>query len=417
MATWEARARRASVARQQSRVDLIDSLPELLTRIADNAEVSSLEGGAPAPVSISRRHANERLEQGYCLADVVEEYSQLRASIFEHVASSDVKLTPRELAAVNVAIDAALRETAQRYVETHHRMLRALDRISGQPTAKRTVDEVLNDILAALKDATAAEVDSIAILLIGEDKRLHARATIGLEDELRSRFSVALGEGFTGTVAQRGKPLLLRDAAHDPIVVSPVLRARGTKGLYGVPLVDEGRVIGVAHIGSCAASEFSDEDMMLFRAMANRATGVIVRAQLVESLERTARFREEFIAVLGHDLRSPLNAVLGTAQAMLIHEADMSDGSRAAWQRVARSSTRMAHLISDLLDLTRTRLGGGFTLNPSHFVLNDVVNEVVDEAAPVAGHRKILVDGDVSVAGCWDRARVAQALTQVSPFS
>jgi GAF domain-containing protein len=95
-------------------------------------------------------------------------------------------------------------------------------------------------------------------------------------------------EGFAGHVAAEGTPVFLPHASTDPIVKSPVIRARGVRALYGVPLMRDGKAIGVAHIGSLTANEFSDEDKLLFRTMASRATSVIVR-QILDDLRRTER--------------------------------------------------------------------------------------------------------------------------------
>lgn len=407
IARWERRARRAPVARGQSTSALVDSLPELLDRIAEGPD-----GPASAPASVSRRHAAERVEQGYALGEVVEEYTSLRACIFEHLEELGLDIAARDSRHVNHAVDAALHETTQRFVEVHERMLYALDRISAQPVARQSIDDVLSEILRALKETPGAAIDSVSLFLLEEDGRLHLRATIGLEDDLRGRFSVAMGEGFVGTVAATRRPLLLRAAFSDAMLVSPAVRARGTRALYGVPLVDDGRVIGVAHVGSCLASEFAEEDLILFRAMTNRAATIIVRAQFVETLERTAHFREQFLGVLAHDLRNPLGAILGTGRLLLENELSPAE-VLASHQRIVRSATRMEALIRDILDFTRARLGAGFPLAHSRFALRDLAREVADELASRAGARDLQVEDGEDVSGSWDRERIAQVLSNL----
>lgn len=413
LARWEARARTASVARDQARATLIDSLPELLERIGENADAFVDGTAAAAPASVSERHANERLEQGYALGDVVEEYVQLRACIFERLEETGLTIAPHESRHLNLAIDRALRETTRRYVAANERMLRALDRISSEPTARRSLEGVLTDILATLKDSAGAEIDSVAILLLGDDGRLHMRATIGLEEELEDDHSLAVGEGFAGRIAQSAEPLLSKNAAEDPRVVSPAIRRRGTRALYGVPMLDEGEVIGVAHIGSTQATELSDGDMMLFRAMVNRAATVIVRAQFVDALQRTAHFREQFIGVLGHDLRSPLHNIVMSTELLLSSPEAAPDRVRTLHERILRSAHRMERLIAEILDFARARLGGTFGVKATELSLDDVVRDVVDEVRPRAGRRTIVVDGATGITGAWDRERLAQVLANL----
>jgi len=126
-----------------------------------------------------------------------------------------------------------------------------------------------------------------AVVLLRERDLLRVRAAVGLEHELDSAFSMTIPEGFAGHVAAARQPVLFRDAANDPRVMSPAIRAKGVRALYGVPLMRGDKVIGVAHIGSLTASEFSEEDKLLFRSMASRATSVVVKAQLLADLRRT----------------------------------------------------------------------------------------------------------------------------------
>ena len=113
-------------------------------------------------------------------------------------------------------------------------------------------------------------------------------------------------EGFAGHVAAEGQPVFLRDAASNPLVKSQAIRDKGVRALYGVPLVRDGKTIGVAHIGSVTAAEFSEEDKLLFRTMASRATSVIVQAQLVADLRRTEN-AQRFLADASKELAQSLD--------------------------------------------------------------------------------------------------------------
>src|SRR5207244_679879 len=68
-----------------------------------------------------------------------------------------------------------------------------------------------------------------------------------------------------------------------PAIQSPLLRAAGLSTLYGVPLFEDGEVIGVAHMGSKSANAFSTQDKRLFAAMTARATSAIRQHMLHEA--------------------------------------------------------------------------------------------------------------------------------------
>jgi signal transduction histidine kinase len=112
------------------------------------------------------------------------------------------------------------------------------------------------------------------------------RASVGLEEEVSSGYSLGLGEGFAGHVARERRPVLLKDASSSPMVASEVLRARGLRVLYGVPLSFGGQLLGVAHIGSTVADEFPEFEMRLFAAAAQRASFALAKQMYRESAAR-----------------------------------------------------------------------------------------------------------------------------------
>jgi PAS domain S-box-containing protein len=190
-----------------------------------------------------------------------------------------------ELNVLHQAIDKAVTASIERYTKARDRTLQALDRIANAALESRTLDGFLHRLLSVLVETTAA-VDT-ATILIRDGDRLHVRASIGLEEEVRQKVTQRIGEGFAGTIAATRQPLELRDAAADPIIQRAALRTAGIRAIYGVPLVDDD-VIAVAHMGSRTAHEFSKQDKQLFLAMANRATAAIFQHMLREQAERTA---------------------------------------------------------------------------------------------------------------------------------
>jgi signal transduction histidine kinase/CheY-like chemotaxis protein len=94
-----------------------------------------------------------------------------------------------------------------------------------------------------------------------------------------SDYPVPIGQGFSGRVAATGRPWLLTGDSITATVRSPWLRARGLRALYGAPLVHDGEVIGVALIGSAKNDSFSQAELRVFQAMAQRASWAVSRSQ------------------------------------------------------------------------------------------------------------------------------------------
>jgi signal transduction histidine kinase len=133
------------------------------------------------------------------------------------------------------------------------------------------------------------------------------------------------------------------------------------------------------------------------------------RRRAEEAREEAARFREQFIGVVSHDLRNPLSAILLSANTLL-HSGALDERQGRAVARIARSAAGMERMISDLLDFTRVRLGGGFPLQAGPTHLDRLCAEVLEElevAHPARELRHRLLGGR---AGAWDRHRLAQVV-------
>ena len=125
-----------------------------------------------------------------------------------------------------------------------------------------------------------------------------------------------------------------------------------------------------------------------------------------------ARLREQFIAVLGHDLRNPLSAIDGGTR-LLQHTVE-GDRPRKVLQMIRGSAARMSGLIDNILDFARGRLGGGIDVScDSEHALAPVVHQVVDELR--ASHPTRTIDADIALSrsiGC-DPGRIAQLLSNL----
>ena len=123
------------------------------------------------------------------------------------------------------------------------------------------------------------------------------------------------------------------------------------------------------------------------------------------------RINEMFMAVLSHDLRTPLQSIV--AAATVLKRQPPPDKAALMVDRVLRSSQRMGHMIEDLLDVTRIRQAGGLALQlgPAH--MQTVVQRTLDEAATSHPERGIesILEGDL--AGTWDTERLCQVVTNL----
>lgn len=143
--------------------------------------------------------------------------------------------------------------------------------------------------------------------------------------------------------------------------------------------------------------------------LALEADAARARAEKGErELHAVGEFREMFIAMLGHDLRNPLGSINMSAS-LLLRPGRLGEHDAEMAARIIRSSQRMSRMITQLLDLTRARLGGGLPIDRAPADLGEVCRNAVEEfEAPI----QLEVEGDLT--GSWDQDRLAEVLSNLA---
>ena len=313
LADWQRAVRQLPAARELAQPALIDHVPSLLHRIADMVDQIAAGDTPDLPNEEAAKHAFVRLEEGFDLAEVVLEYAVLRDCLLRRWAEQD--LAPDERGSVLVlsrAIDHAVVAAVDRFTHARERTLQALDRISTAGLESRSLDELLQKLLHALVELTAA-VDT-AVILLREGDVLRVRAAVGIDNARAREFVVPVGQGFAGGIAAERRPRLAQDGECEIDGISNALRAAGIRVLYGVPILHDGEAVGVAHIGSRSAIDFSDQDKRLLVAMVHRASTALTQHMLRDSLEQRAR-QQAAVTELG------MRALAATEPQAFMHDA------------------------------------------------------------------------------------------------
>lgn len=189
--------------------------------------------------------------------------------------------------------------------------------------------------------------------------------------------------------------------------------ARAESGFTVEQMVSEYRALraSVTRLWIDATGELTREDLddlIRFNEAIDQA--------LAESTSRFAldleRSKEMFLAMLGHDLRNPLGAIIGSAHIM-VNSKDLPDIAVKRAFLILNSSQRMNALVDDLLDFTRSRLGGGIPIVRADIDLAKVCRQTVEEIAALHPQRVVNFEATGEVQGQWDRARMSQAFSNV----
>ena len=309
-------------------------------------------------------------------------------------------------------------EEARLDAENLTKRLDSLQRLTDAALARYSVGEVIAESLNRVREVL--NVDTVAILLLekGGDE-LVAWAAQGLEEEVEQGVRIPVGKGFAGRVVAENKPRIVRDVDHAD-VYNPLIKKKGIKSLLGVPLMIEGRPIGVLHVGKLQTTDFTHENVRLLELAADRIALAIENARLHEEqtaalaeAEAASKAKDEFLTILSHELRTPLTPIIGWLHMMqngILKEADIAK-VLAVMNRNAYSLKR---LINDLLDMSAI-LSGKMQIEETDVSVASVLEESVDTMSPYASDSKVQLQfnsADVSAAQAivvGDRSRLNQA--------
>ncbi len=162
--------------------------------------------------------------------------------------------------------------------------LRDIQSITDAALSALDPEAMLHTLAGRVKDALQA--DTAAVLLLDHRSgQLVATAASGLEEEVRQGVRIPLGRGFAGRIAAERRPVIIDEVDHTK-VVNPVLLDKGIRSLMGAPLLVDGAVIGVLHVGTLTPRVFTSQDTDLLQLAADRAA-LAVQA-LSNQVERAA---------------------------------------------------------------------------------------------------------------------------------
>ena len=144
----------------------------------------------------------------------------------------------------------------------------------------------------------------------------------------------------------------------------------------------------------------------------NEAIDQALSESVVRFTHDIAKAKEMFLAILGHDLRTPLGAI-STSAAFMLETGDLEEPHRTLAGRIAGSADRTVTMVGDLLDFTRSHLGDGIPVTRAEASLGRIVHELVDEIGAAHPGREIRVEARGETQGQWDAARLGQALANL----
>jgi PAS domain S-box-containing protein len=328
----------------------------------------------------------------------------------------------RLLGFVKVTRDVTERRRAERNVEFLGRVTQELVS-SREPQA--AMDRLTRSMVPYVADlcrvdlvgANGGRVELVATAHVDAAKDALLR-------EAGQRFAVLSGKSSSAVEQLRcGEPVFFpevgerelrfvgRSAAHIDF-----LRSIGLRSLIAVPLQSRGAAYGAVTVGMTERGHrFDDVDLELIIELARRAELAIDNARLFNEMQRAVRVREDVLAVVSHDLRSPLSAIslAGSAATRLLERGGDVAAVGRNLSTIQRTVERADVLLRDLLDMASIR-AGRLAIHKSEQEVQTLFAEAI-EAHEMAAREKgitLVMCGLPARVEC-DRNRVLQVLSNV----
>jgi signal transduction histidine kinase len=183
-----------------------------------------------------------------------------------------------------------------------------------------------------------------------------------------------------------------------------------------VPVAVRGELIGILHLATAMPRRLDTDDAALAKEIAQNLGAAIDRAQVYRRLECAIRDRDDLLAVVSHDLKTPIQSIVFAAE--LLSPARAAGERRSAWRQVdviKRAAHHMHRLVFDLLDASAIE-AGRLTVEPKPEDLHPILDEVKHAFEPQARARSISLETahteDLPLVRC-DRGRIIQVISNL----
>jgi signal transduction histidine kinase len=163
----------------------------------------------------------------------------------------------------------------------------------------RDAEEQLYGILQTLMGLFKADS---AELLLREGNELAVFMSPGVEEDASNRFTLNVGQGYAGKIAETKAYLYVRDAQTDPVVISPYIKNAGIRSMLGVPIVYGGEAIGVLHLDWLRTHLFSELELQLLKVAAERCASAIAVARMGELNEELNKQSDIYLDIIERDI-------------------------------------------------------------------------------------------------------------------
>ena len=254
-----------------------------------------------------------------------------------------------------------------------------------------------------------------------ETGNLDAVAARNIDEQEWKKNVATVTEGLTQAVVASQMPLTILDLASDPRVRRlDFIRRNGLVSLLGLPLRVQDEFVGVLSIYTKEPHEFGSEETDFLSTLAGQAATAIHNSRLYEklkaahrALEKAVEIKSVLMGVMAHELKSPIQVILGAAN--LLSEGifgALSDDQRARVKNIESGAHELVELINNTLQMTRLEYGK-MPLMATEICVGTLLTELKSEFAEAYNNKGLSLDITIPPSGflmTTDRLKLKEIL-------
>jgi signal transduction histidine kinase/DNA-binding response OmpR family regulator len=310
-------------------------------------------------------------------------------------------------------------ELQQHEVSLRRKVEQATHRLAALIEAGKAISQSLSlqstcSVVVAQAARLVGVKSSVVFLLDAATDDYAAEAMIGIPAELKEKLRFQMGIGYHGQVVHNGEAKAVEDLG-EQVGTEVIFSLLQAENALIVPLVSSESVIGAL---TCLNHDggFTTEDQDVLTMLASQATIAIDNAQLYERTKELDRLKSEFVAVVSHEVRTPLTSIKGSLELLGDDRFLQLPPPQKELLGICQANTeRLIALINDILDFSKLE-ASKLPMTMESVELKHVLSEVVENIRNLAAMKKVEIDvrvDDSTGSVDADPMRVGQVVTNL----
>ncbi len=301
-----------------------------------------------------------------------------------------------------------------RMVKEATRRLAALYEAGKEISTSLSLEATANVIVDQVTNLTGAK-STILFLHDTETGDFVAEAGSGMDEERVKTLRFSMGEGLHGQAVRGAQPMLLKNVGEN-VGVESFLTELNASSVVIIPLLSNESVMGAITAVNRDSGPFTPDDQEVLMMFASQASIALINAILYERTKEMDRMKSEFVAVVSHEVRTPLTSIKGSLELLGDERFHVLPPPQKELLHICQANTeRLIGLINDILDFSKLE-ASKFSLSFETFDLGKIVPEAVEHIRSLAGMKGISIDVHVEgSAGVMeaDPMRITQVVTNL----